>query len=149
MEPTMNKTIAVFVNDADQAQAWLAPMLKQHAGARWVLVACAPRLTRRIGKFAAHANRQQWRREWCDRLFARLAPLFECAPQTLVADAALQDVVQRLKRQHGEGLQLLDARRPRLGAEQEPLVPTLVPANRWAVPVAVSSGLSVMLALAD
>jgi hypothetical protein len=76
-------------------------------------------------------------------------PLFDSAPQTLMADAALQDVVQRLKRQHGDGLQLLDARRPRLGAEQEPLVPTLIPANRWAVPVAVSSGLSVMLALAD
>ena len=145
----MNKTIAVFVNDADQAQAWLAPMLKQHAGVQWVLVACAPRLTRRIGKFAAHANRQQWRREWCDRLFARLMPLVDSAPQTLRADAALQDVGQRLKRQHGDGLQLLDARRPRLGAEQEPLVPTLIPANRWAVPVAVSSGLSVMLALAD
>jgi hypothetical protein len=57
--------------------------------------------------------------------------------------------VQRLRAEHGEALQLLDARRPRLGGEQEPLVPVLVPAHRWAVPVAVSSGLSVMLALAD
>lgn len=145
----MTTTIAVFVNDADQAQAWLAPMLRQHAGARWVLVACAPRLTRRIGKFAAHANRLQWRREWCQRLFARLAPMFDAPPQTRMADAALHEVVQRLKREHGEGLQLLDARRPRLGVDAEPLVPTLIPANHWAVPVAVSSGLSVMLALAD
>lgn len=145
----MTKTIAVFVNEAAQAEAWLSPMLKQHAGSRWVLVACAPRLTRRIGKFASHASRQQWRRDWCARLFSRLAPLFDSAPQQLVADAPLDEVVRRLRSQHGDALQLLDARQPRLGAAQEPLVPTLIPANRWAVPVAVSSGLSVVLALAD
>jgi hypothetical protein len=146
----MNPTpIAVFVNDAEQAQAWLAPVLAKHPGSRWVLVACAPRLTRRIGKFASHVSRQQWRRDWCGRLFAQLAPLFETAPQTVVADARLDEVVQRLRRQHGDSLQLLDARRPRMGEAQEPLVPTLIPANRWALPVALSSGLSVVLALAD
>ena len=150
-------TIAVFVNDAPHALRLLQPMVVGAPGAdtRWLLVACAPRLTRRIGKFASHASREQWRAKWCERLFGQLKPLFRAQPaeqlQTLVAQGPLLQLVEQLRREHGNGLQLLDARRPRLGAADEPVAP--VPpggaGQRWAVPLAVSSGVSMVLALAD
>ena len=147
-------TIAVFVNDAPHALRILQPMVTPGSDTRWLLVACAPRLTRRIGKFASHASREQWRDKWCERLFEQLRPLFAVPPsrpaQTLVAHGPLLQLVQQLQREHGEGLQLLDARRPRIGAAEEAVVQQPdQEGRRWAVPIAVSSGVSMVLALAD
>jgi hypothetical protein len=148
-------TIAVFINDARHAQHLLQPMVGPRPEARWVLVACAPRLTRRIGKFSAHANREQWRARWCERLFESVLPLFDGQPagrpDTEVAHGPLLQVVAQLRRRHGDALQVLDARCPRLGTSQEPLVPASPDdaGNRWALPIALSSGVSVVLALAD
>jgi len=47
-------------------------------------------------------------------------------------------------------LRLLDARRPKVGEIAEPLVDGKTSVRgRWAVPIAISGGLSVVLALAD
>ena len=40
------ETIAVFVNDARYAQHLLAPLLQGAPPTHWIVVACAPRLTR-------------------------------------------------------------------------------------------------------
>ena len=50
------------------------------------------------------------------------------------------------------GLRLLDARRARLGGEDEPLTTGQVSPGasaRWAAPIALATGMSAMLALAD
>jgi hypothetical protein len=108
-------------------------------------------MTYRIGKWSAHASREQYRQKWCQRLFADLQTMFPEPATTLIAKSPLQEVVQDLRRRFGDGLGVFDARRPKLGAPTEPLgaIHPEDASERWAVPIAVSSGLSMMLALAD
>jgi hypothetical protein len=143
-------TVAVFVDDADYAARLLGPMQVQ--ATHWVLVACAPRLTHRIGKYVSHSSREQWRERWTAKLFARLQPQLaqlHGTVETMLARQPLPAVVDRLIERHGMGLRLLDARRPKLGAHMEPLPRHGEAAGRWVVPMAVSGGSSVVLALVD
>jgi len=148
------ETIAVFVDDAEHARRLLLPMAAQGASTQWVLVACAPRLTHRIGRWVSHGQREQWRKRWAAKLFTELEPVLAGRPgdrvQTRLAKRPLQQVVQQLCREYGSALRLLDARRPKLGEIAEPLAGGEQAArSRWAVPIAVSGGLSVVLALTD
>ena len=53
------ETIIVFIDDADYAVQMLQPMLPatNHTPTRWVLVGCAPRITRRISKWVTKGAR--------------------------------------------------------------------------------------------
>lgn len=146
--------IAVFVDDAEHASQMLAPMLA--AGApptHWVVVACAPRLTHRIGKWVSNSNREQWRDHWMRTLRQRLEPTFRNAdPATcewMLAKGPLDRLSNKLRARLGAELRLLDARRPKLGVELPPLLQGEAPQHRWTTPVAVSSSLAVVLALTD
>ena len=66
-----------------------------------------------------------------------------------VAKSPLQEVIAGLQKRHGAALRLLDARRPKLGQHMEPLNPQDKAQSPWAVPIAVSGSLSVVLALTD
>jgi hypothetical protein len=69
------ETLIVYIDDAAYAQQQLAPMLSSQLPTRWVLVACAPRMTRRIGKWLSNSARENWRDKWCDKLFAQMLPM--------------------------------------------------------------------------
>lgn len=146
--------IAVFVNDAAHARHILQPMLQGGSATHWVLVACPPTLTRHIGRWVSQSAREQWRERWAADLIAELEPELKQRNGSLVervtAKKALVDVSARLEGRLGP-LRFLDARRPRIGKIDEPLTrdqPT-AQAGRWAGPVAVTTGLSAVLALAD
>lgn len=146
--------IAVFVNDAAHAQHLLQPMLETGDAAHWIVVACPPTLTRHIGRWVSHSAREQWRERWSAELFDALEPALRALPgskvERVVAKKPLVDVSRRLEGRLGT-LRLLDARRPRMGKPDEP-ISQLQPASdvgRWAVPVAATTGMTVMLALAD
>lgn len=146
--------IAVYVDDAEHARHILAPMLAEQAPqAHWVVVACPPRLTHRIGKWVSHSNREQWRDHWAKALRQKLEPLFHGAElvacEWTVARGPLDRVGARLRGRLGAELRLLDARRPKLGVDLPALLPGQPAENRWATPVAVSSSLAVVLALTD
>jgi hypothetical protein len=148
------QTIAVFVNDPAHAHHVLQPMLAQGEPARWLLVACPPVLTRHIGRWLSQAARRQWRERWSAELFERIEPAFG-APgkhrlERVVAQRPITEVAARLQARH-PGLQLLDARCPRLGQPAEPIVAGQPPTDpkRWPVALAATGGLSLMLALAD
>ncbi len=147
--------IAVFVNDVAHARHLLKPMLEGGAPAHWVLVACPPTLTRHIGRYVSKAARRQWRERWAQALFAQLEPALKACPGSAVerqlAHRPLVDVSARLAVRL-PGLRLLDARRPRLGADDEPVSATQAspgPSSRWAAPMVLTTGMSAMLALAD
>ena len=147
--------IAVFANDIDHARHILEPMVSGGAAAtHWVLVACPPTFTRHIGRWVSQQARTQWRERWAGELFAALEPMLKTPPgsqvEKLVAKRHLTDLTARLEARLGP-LRLLDARRPKLGKPEEPLTPGQPSADgsRWAVPVAVTTGLSAVLALAD
>jgi hypothetical protein len=146
--------IAVFVNDAAHARHILRPMLEGGEPTHWVLVACPPTLTRHIGRWLSQAARDQWRERWAQELFAQLEPELKARRgsqvEKLLARRPLVAVSARLSaRLHS--LRLLDARRPRIGKIDEPISASqpsdLV--NRWAAPIAITTGLSAVLTLAD
>ena len=148
------ETIAVFVNDAASARHILQPMLRGASPTHWILVACAPTLTRHIGRWVSQDARQQWRERWAAGLFAALKP--ELAVQagshveTLIAKRPLTDVSARLIARLPQ-LRLLDARRARLGRIDEPISASQPGAetNGWAAPAAAAASLSLVLTLAD
>lgn len=149
------EVIAVFVNDAAHARRLLQPMLEGGAPAHWVLVACPPTLTRHIGRYVSRAARRQWRERWAQALFAQLEPALKAFPGSVVerqlAQRPLVDMSARLAARL-PGLRLLDARRPRLGADDEPVSAAQAspgPSSRWAAPMVLTTGMSAMLALAD
>jgi hypothetical protein len=148
------ETIAVYVNDVDHARHVLQPLAQSQGPTHWVVVACPPRLTRHIGRWVAQAAREQWRERWATEAYAQLEPMLKAGPgnkvEKLLAKRPLTDVTARLQTRLA-GVRLLDARQSRLGKPEEPLTVTQPPieGGRWAYPMAVTTGLSAVLALAD
>ena len=146
--------IAVFVNDVEHARHVLQPLVVGGGATQWILVACPPTLTRHIGRWVSAAAREQWRERWASGLFAQLEPMLKAQSgstiEKLMARRPLVDVANRLQLRLG-AVRLLDARRPALGRSDEPISVTQPPDStvRWAAPVAVATGLSAVLALAD
>ncbi|MBA3774637.1 MAG: hypothetical protein H0X13_19735 [Ramlibacter sp.] len=150
--------IIVYLNDPAYAQRQLAPMKSGDAtpagGAattHWVLVACAPRMTRHISKWVSHSARENWRTKWAEKVFESIVPKLEAAGDTtttLLAKGPLPELTKKLFAQHG-ACRVLDARRPKFGQEMHPI--TLdQPAGKdggWEVPGAVV-GLGALLVLA-
>ncbi len=152
-------TLIVYLDDANYAQHMLAPMLNKDLSTRWVLVACAPRMSHRISKWLTHSARENWRTQWGEKLFAQVTPtllprdgmptsggqtLVEC----LVAKGPLPALTQSLRSRFGAA-HVVDARRPKFGQALEP-VTLEQPREKqgWQIPGAVGS-LSAMLVLAS
>lgn len=148
------ENIAVFVNDVAHARHILQPMLSGAGPTRWILVACPPTLTRHIGRWVSHSARRQWRERWAAELLAGIEPVLRARAgsevQTSVASKPLVALSARLSA-HWPQLRLLDARRPRVGATEEPISADqpVATGNRWAAPTTAAAGLSLVLTLAD
>jgi hypothetical protein len=146
--------IAVFLDDPAEAQARLVPLLSQtQAPDQWLMVACAPRMSHRVGKWVAHRAREHWRAKWLQRLRDDLEPLLQALrPHAQfhwsVARAPLDTVTAQLRAEHGDHLRLLDVRRSRLAPGAPAARPRDTPCHAW--PWALGSGMSALLAaLAD
>jgi hypothetical protein len=149
------ESIIVVVNDAAHARAVLEPMLASATPTHWVVVASAPRLTRRIGKWVTHSAREQWRARWAEQLFEQIVPMLRAAQghrvETLLARAPLQQVTEQLQTRLGPATRILDARRPTVGGTLEPVTKgqSVDSASRLTPRLAAASGLCAILALAD
>ena len=122
----MDNKIIVYVDDAAHAQQDLSPLLESEtAGMRWVLVACAPRMTHRISKWVSHRARENWRDKWADKLFAQLLPGLTTGGSTVttvLAKGPLAELTQQLQTELGAA-RVVDARRPKLDAAEPPHMP--------------------------
>lgn len=149
------ETIVVYVNDAAHARSILQPMLAEGRPARWVVVACAPRLTRRIGKWVARSTRQQWRQRWSEKVFDQVVPMLSdggaSEVETHVASIPLHQLSAELLQRYGNASRVLDARRPRVGDALPPAVKDqpVEPGGRWSSQIVAASGLCAVLALTD
>jgi len=124
------ETIIVFVDDADYAMQMLQPMLPAatHPSTRWVLVGCAPRITRRISKWVTQSARLNWQASWADKVFAQVVPALKLpgrAGDLVITHLApsrqsLCELTQSFTQQYGSS-RVLDARRPKLGHELQPV----------------------------
>lgn len=152
------ETIIVYVNDAAHALQTLTPMRKQVQGPgsgatsiKWVLVACAPRLTRHVSKWLTHSARRQWASVWSEKIFTQIAPSLNAdgnQVQTLTAQGSLVAMTDRLLKEHGAA-RVLDARLARIGQDLQPVTreQRISPENRWVLPGAMVS-MGTILALA-
>src|SRR6185436_11210752 len=70
------ETIIVYADDAQWALQQLAPMACGEGvpAARWVLVACPPRMAQHMSKWLTQSARRAWREKWSAALFAQLEP---------------------------------------------------------------------------
>ena len=123
------ETIILFVDDAAHAREQLrlhAPADPAPAGAvHWILVACAPRMTHRISKWVSHSSRENWRAKWFAKTQEQLMPLLMQGGSRVtpvLAKGPLSELTRELKLRHGAACAVVDARRPKVGGELEPLV---------------------------
>lgn len=148
------RTIALFIDDAAAARMALQPLIQSSDAVRVVLVACAPKLSRHVGRFVSHAGRDQYRQRWARDLFSELQPLWSTAPrgtvETMIAKAPLEVIVQRMKLHEGTELVAIDARKAALEqARQSPPTAVQAAARRWLVPAFVATGLGIALAISE
>ncbi|MGJ7509507.1 hypothetical protein [Variovorax sp. GT1P44] len=148
--------IILYVDDAAYAREFLAKVAADGgsgAGPRhWVLVACPPRMTQRISKWVSHSARENWRAKWFAKVQEQLLPLLaQEGGQVLpvLARGPLTDLTKRLRLLHGAA-QVVDARRPKVGVDLEPVAPDVAPPGQssWALPGAVV-GMGALLMLAN
>ena len=119
------ETIIAYVDDAAHAQQLFQAMkAKQQAPqTHWVLVACAPRITHRVSKFASNRSRENWRSKWADRLFEDCVPMLLAQGiqvSTVLARGPLPELLESLHAEHGAQCQVLDFRRPKLLQAEQP-----------------------------
>jgi len=143
--------IIVYLDDVGHAQQQLAPMVGGAAPTHWVLVACPPRLTRRVSKWVSYSARESWRAKWAEKAFARVVPALLARGDKVtpcVAHGNLPELTRKLVAEHGAA-RVLDARRPKFGQDLAPVTAEQPPgtASRWEVPGAIA-GLGAMLVLA-
>ncbi len=141
------ETIIVFIDDADYAITMLQPMLPQHThgGTCWVLVGCAPRVTRHISRFVTQSARSSWRDSWGNKVFARITPqlqqpsrpLDRVVTQIAPPRQSLCDLTAELTRQYSPR-HVLDARRPKLGQTLEVVTPAQVQQDNHATAYATA-----------
>ncbi len=148
------ETIILYVDDAAYAAthlAKLAPDAVRDGATHWMLVGCAPRMTHRISKWVTHSARESWRDKWFAKLLAEMEHQLQREGRTVtpvLAKGPLVELTQKLRLQFGAA-QVIDARRPKMGVDLEPLAPGQKPAQSgWSVPGAVAS-MGALLVLAN
>ena len=116
-------TYIVYLDDATYAKEKLAIVLAQGQIKRFILVACAPRMTRRIGKWLSHSSRENWRDKWCEKLFAQFVPHIARQDHVFceVATGPLPEYTATLLKDLGKA-EVIDARRPKFGVEMQPVI---------------------------
>lgn len=149
--------IIVYVDDAAFARENIARLLPAEAATasarHWVLVACPPRMTHRISKWVSHSARENWRAKWFSKALDEITPTL-CRPgdqlTPVLAKGPLAELTQQLKREHGPVAKVIDARRPKIGVDMEPVAPDVPPAGHsgWALPGAVV-GMGALLVIAN
>lgn len=155
--------IILYVDDVIYAREHLAKLAPRvpstssvdNGGAfeprHWILVACAPRMTYRISKWVSHSARENWRGKWFAKVQAQLVPLFEAAGDQvtpMLASGSLPELTQHLRQTHGTET-IVDARRPKVGFDLEPVAAGHAPpaAPDWVLPGAVV-GMGALLVIA-
>jgi hypothetical protein len=152
------ENIIVYVNDTAHALQTLAPMKQQARplnattpATQWIVVACAPRLTRHVSKWLTHSARMQWRAKWSEKVFAEITPVLKAdgsTVQTLTAQGSLLEMTDRLLKEHGAA-RVLDARLALVGQDLLPVTREqhISEGNRWVLPGALA-GMGTILTLA-
>ncbi|WP_395059357.1 hypothetical protein [Polaromonas sp.] len=144
--------LIVYIDEAAYALTTLTPMLaagQARTPIRWIVVGCAPRVTHHVSKWVTHSARKNWRSKWAEKVFSQVVPRLQSPGDsviTQVASGPLCDLTDALMAQYGTG-RVLDARRPKVGNEFQPVTrqPTPQVRSLWSY-AAVMASTSMLLA---
>ena len=125
------ETMIVYVDDASYARKMLLPLLpsgkaqQPRQSNRWIVVACAPKVTHDISKWVSPEALELWRQDWATAVFDQITPLLKGTGDTVTTQLAshkqsLVDQTEALTQQHS-GAKVLDARRPKFGQDMAPV----------------------------
>ena len=109
----------VFVDDA----AFVLQRLQEHAAVNdghWVLVACAPKITRRASRWGNRSTLDKWRNKWAKNLFEGILPhstqLQNARVSTHISEVSVQQMTAQLHAEYPQA-EVLDWRRPKAISE--------------------------------
>ena len=109
----------VFVDDA----AFVLQRLQEHAAVNdghWVLVACAPKITRRASRWGNRSTLDKWRNKWAKNLFDGILPhstqLQTARVSTHISEVSVQQMTAQLHAEYPQA-EVLDWRRPKAISE--------------------------------
>lgn len=144
------ETIIVYADDAEYAQPLLQSMAQRPGAAQthWIVIACAPRVTHRVSKFASNRSRENWRSKWADKLFEGCVPTLERSGgliTPILARTPLPELVEQLHTEHGAHLQVIDLRRPKTEAAVAAAPQAVGTLRKWLGTVSSVGALSVLL----
>jgi len=145
------ENIIVVLDDAEYALKMLEPMKDGGHTTQWILLVCPPRLTRHIGRWVSTATREAWRNKWGLELVQRLKPALADGDDRLqwrLAKGALVDQTRRLQSEFTTH-RVLDARRPRLGQDHDPVTAgqPVEHNSQWSLPGGVAAmGVALLMA---
>ncbi len=145
------ENIIVVLDDAEYALKMLEPMKDGGHPTQWILLVCPPRLTRHIGRWVSTATREAWRNKWGLELVQRLKPALADGGDRLqwrLAKGALVDQTRRLQSEFTTH-RVLDARRPRLGQDHDPVTAgqPVEHNSQWSLPGGVAAmGVALLMA---
>lgn len=130
------ETTIVYIDDDAHALAILAPLLQTQQArqpARWILVACAPRITQRVSKWGTNSGRANWRGKWAGKMFEQVMPIFQACGDPVIRQVmhgALDEFTQRLHAEYGSAV-ILDARKPKPAQESAPIAVGFPRSSVW------------------
>jgi YjbE family integral membrane protein len=147
--------IILYVDDTSHAYRFLSGVMASDADAgprQWLLVACAPRMTRHVSRWVSPGARKHWRAQWFDEVQTQLQPLLQSQGNQvmpILARGPLANLTKRLRLEYGVA-RVIDARYPKIGVDLEPVAPDVAPPGQsgWAGPGAVA-GMCSLLMLAN
>jgi hypothetical protein len=150
------ETMIVYIDDATYARKILTPLLpsdhtrQQNQATRWVIVACAPKVTHDIGKWVSTEAVAQWREDWAKTVFDQITPLLHHVGDTVITQLAshkqsLADQTEALSLKYSY-VKVLDARRPKFGQNLEPVTTTQPQDSNTATGYAAAVTLASVLA---
>jgi hypothetical protein len=146
------ETLIVYVDDAEHARHQIAPLVQQGEPIRWILVACPPHMSRRVGKWLSQTARQNWRESWSAKLTNSLSEWLRQAGGQVVARVAKEPFpafTQQLQKTYGVA-RVVDARRPKFGVGLPPITEQQPQDGRsWELPAAVGALGAVMIIAAE
>jgi hypothetical protein len=151
LEKCMN-TIIVYVDEASYALRILTPMLATgpaRAPTRWIVLACAPRLSRHVSKWVTHSQRESWRGEWSSAIFGQLVALLQAPDDSVITRIAEGKMCEQTDAMLGRypGARVLDARRPKFGQDMDPVTRTQpVPKQHVSGYAAAFAGAALLIA---
>ena len=120
------ETFIVYIDEQQYALQQIIPMLSpKEAGKQvsWVLVGCAPRLTRHSGRWLSKPAQKRWRQDWTQETMQNISTLLRQHNHQVFIKTAygnLSEFTKKLSREFSLA-RVVDARRPKLATNLNPV----------------------------